>query len=258
MSSHGSLTLQNVSKSFTTHSRTLPVLKQISLDISPGEFVTIVGMSGCGKSTLLRLLTGLETADAGSLLHNGAPIHGASLQRGLVFQNHRLLPWLNVFDNVMLALQTAPLNKPAKVLLVEQQLRLVGLEKFAQAWPYELSGGMAQRVAIARALVNRPEILLLDEPFGALDSLTRARMQDELLRIRDQEGITMVLVTHDVEEAVYLADRVVVMEPNPGRIRRVVAIPTGRPRRRDSIEFLEHQRDILQEITASVPAALSH
>ena len=243
------LSLQQVYKSFPVAEGPLPVLQDINLNIRQGEFVSIVGGSGCGKSTLLRLLVGLEEASSGRLLLENEPIRGTDVARGIVFQDHRLYPWLTVEDNVLLALANAPLSKAQRHALVQEHLALVGLSGFAKAWPSQLSGGMSQRVAIARGLVNRPKVLLLDEPFGALDALTRAQLQDELARIWLAEGITTVLVTHDVDEAVLLGDRVVVMEPRPGRIRRVVEVNLPHPRRRDHLELVRLRTEILQNFS---------
>lgn len=238
----GFLSLHGVDKRFPLKEGELHVLEDISLDIRQGEFVSIVG--GSGKSTLLRLLVGLEEASGGSLRLDGAPIRGTDPARGIVFQDHRLYPWLTVEDNVLLALANSPLDKAERLARVHAHLELVGLGSFAKAWPAQLSGGMSQRVAIARGLVNRPKVLLLDEPFGALDVLTRAQLQDELARIWQTEGITTVLVTHDVDEAVLLGDRVMVMEPRPGRIRRIVPVGLPHPRR-----LAELRSDILQDFT---------
>lgn len=245
----GFLSLHGVDKRFPLKEGELHVLDDISLDIRQGEFVSIVGGSGCGKSTLLRLLVGLEEASGGSLRLDGVPIRGTDPARGIVFQDHRLYPWLTVEDNVLLALANSPLDKAERLARVHAHLELVGLRHFARAWPAQLSGGMSQRVAIARGLVNRPKVLLLDEPFGALDALTRAQLQDELARIWQTEGITTVLVTHDVDEAVLLGDRVVVMEPRPGRIRRIVPVNLPHPRHRDHPRLAELRSDILQDFT---------
>lgn len=232
----------------------LSVLQDITLAIAPGEFVSIVGSSGCGKSTLLRLIVGLEGGYQGHILLGGQPVTGTGLDRGIVFQEHRLFPWLTVEKNVALGLLNAGLTEGQQRATVREHIALVGLQGFEKAYPHQLSGGMSQRVAIARALVNRPDILLLDEPFGALDAMTRAHLQGELRRIWQQEGITMVLVTHDVEEAVYLGDRVVVMEPRPGRIRRTVPVPLAHPRERTSHAFTTVKDAVLREFAAH-PAA---
>lgn len=247
MPSNG-LSLQHLSKQYLPqpgHARGLQVLDNIDLDIAPGEFVSIVGASGCGKSTLLRLILGLDGEYEGRILLDGTAINGTGLERGIVFQDHRLFPWLTVEQNVAVGLKNAPLTAAQKHDAVREHTALVGLESFAQAYPRQLSGGMAQRVAIARGLVNRPSVLLLDEPFGALDALTRTRLQNELQRIWEQERITMILVTHDVDEAVFLGDRVVVMQPDPGRIRRVLDIDLPRPRARSSAAFIALRDDIL-------------
>jgi NitT/TauT family transport system ATP-binding protein/sulfonate transport system ATP-binding protein len=241
------LELKNLSKQYHVKGKALPVLDNISLSIKPGEFVSIVGSSGCGKSTLLRLIIGLENDFRGEILLDGNRIVGTSLERGIVFQEHRLFPWLTVEQNVGLGLLNADVSAEKKRSSVQEHIELVGLKGFESAYPYQLSGGMSQRVAIARALVNRPEVLLLDEPFGALDALTRSHLQQELQRIWEQEGITMILVTHDVEEAVYLGDRVVVMQPRPGRIKRIVDVPLPRSRDRGSFAFAEIKEDVLAE-----------
>ncbi|HWT97036.1 MAG TPA: ABC transporter ATP-binding protein [Terriglobales bacterium] len=218
------LSLARVSKHFDVAGRRVQALSDISLDIQEGEFLSIVGASGCGKSTLLRLILGLDRAYEGSILLDGEKVKRPGLDRGIVFQEHRLLPWLSVEANVAVALRRSKLSPRQKRDTVRAHLELVGLEKFAEAYPAQLSGGMQQRVAIARALVNRPRFLLLDEPLGALDALTRLRLQDELKRIVRHEGITAILVTHDVDEAVYLGDRIVIMQPHPGRIAGILPV----------------------------------
>ena len=228
----GGLAIHAVSRRFRIDGAALTALDRVSLHIAPGEFITILGASGCGKSTLLRLLAGLDAPDEGTLLHDGELIAGPSLQRGLVFQEHRLFPWLTVEDNIGAALLNAPGDAGAKRRAIAEHIAMVGLSGFEKAWPHQLSGGMAQRAAIARGLVNRPDVLLLDEPFGALDALTRVRLQDELKRIWQRERATMVLVTHDVDEALHLGQRVVVMSPRPGRIRRVFETPANLSRDR--------------------------
>jgi ABC-type nitrate/sulfonate/bicarbonate transport system ATPase subunit len=228
--------IRKVSKRYRVKNETLRVLDGLNLGVRQGEFLSIVGASGCGKSTLLRLLVGLERDYEGEIFVKGAPVTGTSLDRGLVFQEHRLFPWLTVEQNVAMALENSSLSPDEKRRSVKEHIELVGLAAFATAYPHQLSGGMAQRAAIARGLANRPSILLLDEPFGALDALTRTRLQNELQRIWQREKVTMILVTHDVEEAVYLGDRVVVMEPRPGRIRRSFSIDVPHPRdRRDPV-----------------------
>lgn len=255
MAHAGTLEIEHLSKQYEVRGEPLPVLQDISLTVAPGEFVSIVGSSGCGKSTLLRLIVGLEADYQGELRLDGARITGTSLQRGIVFQEHRLFPWLTVEQNIALGLLNAPLSAAEKARAVEEHVALVGLQGFESAHPHQLSGGMSQRVAIARALVNRPEVLLLDEPFGALDALTRAHLQQELHRIWQAEGITMILVTHDVEEAVYLGDKVVVMEPRPGRIRRVLPVDLPHPRDRTSLAFTHVKQAVLAEFRDPAAAA---
>ncbi|SFO93576.1 sulfonate transport system ATP-binding protein [Variovorax sp. PDC80] len=225
----------------------LQVLENIDLHVPPGSFTSIVGASGCGKSTLLRLVLGLDDQYEGKILLGGQPIAGTGRERGIVFQDHRLFPWLTVEQNIAVGLRNAPLGAKQKAELVAEHVALVGLGGFEKSWPHQISGGMAQRVAIARGLVNRPRVLLLDEPFGALDALTRARLQNELQRIWQKERITMLLVTHDVEEAVFLGDRVVVMQPSPGRIRRTVAVDLPHPRNRSDPAFIRLRDDVLSD-----------
>jgi sulfonate transport system ATP-binding protein len=248
MANPGIIEIIDVHKQFTVENETLNVLAGLSLTIAPGEFVSIVGLSGCGKSTLLRLLIGLDREYQGEIRIGGEPVRGPSLDRGIVFQEHRLFPWLSVRDNVGLGLQNSTLSAAEKERAVRDHIALVGLEGFENAYPHQLSGGMAQRAAIARALVNRPSILLLDEPFGALDALTRSNLQQELRRIWQAEKISMVLVTHDVEEAVYLGDRVVVLEARPGRIERIVDVPVAHPRDRADARL----KELVEEVRSAI------
>lgn len=226
-------------------------LQNFSLEIAAGELVALVGSSGCGKSTLLRMLVGLESATQGEICINGEPVTGVGKERGIVFQEPRLFPWLNVIDNVMLGLADEKLSRAAKRQRAQEMLERVQLSEFASALPAQLSGGMAQRVAIARGLVAHPQILMLDEPFGALDALTRHTLQQELLQIHRSAGTTTLLVTHDVEEAVALADRIVVLSPRPGRIREVVSLALPHPRQRDDAAFTAACRQIRNLITSA-------
>jgi sulfonate transport system ATP-binding protein len=256
MTDRNEIQIRDLEKTFPGRGGPVKALAGLRLDARRGEFLSIVGGSGCGKSTLLRLISGLEAGFAGEIRVAGEPVRGPGLDRGLVFQDLRLLPWLTAEENVGLALLNSGLPREERRAAVAAHLELVGLGRYAQAYPHQLSGGMSQRVAIARGLVNRPRVLLLDEPFGALDALTRGRLQAELERIWKEEGITMILVTHDVEEAVFLGDRVVVMEPGPGRIRREIAIDLPRPRRRTEARFLELKEEILGEFAETrTPAA---
>jgi len=233
MATPGIIEIVDVKKQYEVDSETLQVLGGLSLTIAPGEFLSIVGVSGCGKSTLLRLIIGLDQDYEGEIRVGGVAVRGTSLDRGIVFQDHRLFPWLTVRENVGLGLTNSSWSEEEKQRAVQEHIELVGLAGFETAYPHQLSGGMAQRAAIARGLVNRPSILLLDEPFGALDALTRSNLQQELQRIWQTEKISMILVTHDVEEAVYLGDRVAVLQARPGRVERLVSVDVPHPRDRD-------------------------
>jgi NitT/TauT family transport system ATP-binding protein/sulfonate transport system ATP-binding protein len=217
----------------------------VNLTIGAGEFVALIGPSGCGKSTLLRLIAGLDMATSGILELDGRPISGPDAERGLVFQNPYLFPWMNINGNVAFGLKARKVYKDKKSE-VAKYLELVGLQKFGKVYPHHLSGGMAQRASLARALINEPLVLLLDEPLGALDAFTRMNMQDEILRIRAEKLVTMVMVTHDVDEAIYLSDRIVVMTPSPGAVERVITVPIGRPRARNTPDFLSLRSLILE------------
>ena len=245
----GTLELRGLSKTYDVEGGTLEVLRDVTLAIRPGAFVTILGSSGCGKSTLLRLILGLDADYDGEILLDGRAVAGPGLDRGIVFQEHRLYPWLTVAENVGLGLE-GRLPPAERRRAVADHVELVRLAGFEQAYPHQLSGGMAQRAAIARALVTRPEILLLDEPLGALDSLTRSYFQEELLRIWREQRITMLMVTHDVEEALYLGTTLVVMEPRPGRIRTAIDIDDPHPRDRTSAAFTDLKRRVLRELQA--------
>ena len=220
-------------------------LDGITLDVAAGELASLVGPSGCGKSTLLRLIAGLDSPDGGELSVGAEPITGPNAERGLVFQDPNLFPWLTVRRNIEAGLV-------ARHVLHEKRnevpdfMRLVGLESFADAYPHHLSGGMAQRVALARALINHPKVLLLDEPLGALDAFTRMRMQDEVLQLWQARRTTMLLVTHDIDEAIYMSDRIVIMTQRPGRVERIISVDLSRPRDRASSEFLRLRGEILE------------
>lgn len=220
-------------------------LEKINIDINPGEFISLVGPSGCGKSTLLRLITGLDKPNEGELYLDDDKITAPHYERGLVFQNPTLFPWLNVHDNVASGLKARKIYNEKKEEVAEF-IKLVGLEGFEKSYPHQLSGGMAQRVSLARALVNHPKVLLLDEPLGALDAFTRMQMQDEILRLWKERGTTMILVTHDVDEAIYLSDRIVIMSPRPGRIEEIIDVNLSRPRQRNYPDFLRLRSKILE------------
>ena len=243
------LTIRNVNKNFQQGQKSLSVLNQIDLDITKGEFVSIVGSSGCGKSTLLRLIAGLDREYDGEIRLNGTPVLGPDLKRGLIFQEHRLLPWLTVSENIGLALEETDLTVSDRKKLIQEHIELVGLKGFEKSYPHQLSGGMSQRVAIARGLVNKPDILLLDEPFGALDAITRDILQKELQRIWEQEKITMILVTHDIEEAVFLGDRVIVMSARPGKIKSIIPVQTAHPRHKDDAQLFHLRNEAISNLT---------
>lgn len=251
----GALSVRDLDKSFQIGGRPHKVLDAINLDVRPGEFVSIVGASGCGKSTLLRLIVGLDTDYSGELRLDGERIATTSLDRGIIFQDHRLFPWMTLEQNVELALINTDTPKDRRAKIVADHIALVNLTGFEKAYPHQLSGGMAQRAAIARALVTQPRLLLLDEPLGALDALTRVHVQNELQRIWMTQRSTMVMVTHDVEEALYLGDRVIVMSPNPGRIRRIVDVDLPHPRDRSSPLLHRLKDEILAELTSGADAA---
>ena len=239
--------VEHLNKSFITDKKPLEVLRDINLDIKEGEFITIVGHSGCGKSTLLRIMCGLTEYEDGIVERNGHKVEGPGPQCGMVFQNHRLLPWLKIKDNVGFGLEG--LSKKEKAKKVQSHIELVGLKGFENSYPAQLSGGMAQRAAIARGLVNNPKILLLDEPFGALDALTRIQMQKEIIHIKNQQNTTMVMVTHDIDEAIVLGDRIVVMSARPGQILEIIEVK-GAGHRRNSGDFDLYKKKIYDYLFA--------
>ncbi len=243
-----SLRVREVSKSFPLPDEPTTrrlALDNVSLSLTAGELVSLVGPSGCGKSTLLRLIAGLDSPDSGELMVGAESITGPNAERGLVFQDPNLFPWLTVRRNIEAGLVARHVLKE-KRHEVDEFMRLVGLESFAGAYPHHLSGGMAQRVALARALINHPKVLLLDEPLGALDAFTRMRMQDEVLRLWQARRTTMLLVTHDIDESIYMSDRIVIMTQRPGRIERTIPVALERPRDRSSADFLQLRGEILE------------
>jgi sulfonate transport system ATP-binding protein len=219
-------------------------LREVTLDVAPGAFVALIGPSGCGKSTLLRLIAGLECADCGGIFLDGERVTAPGSERGFVFQNHTLFPWLNVYGNIAFGLKARGVYRERKGE-VKRFIQMVGLEGFEKSFPHQLSGGMCQRAALARALAVYPKVLLLDEPLGALDAFTRMNMQEELLKIRRENRMTTVMVTHDVDEAVYLADEVAVMSPTPGKIEKLIKVELARPRARSNPEFLRYRTRLL-------------
>jgi len=224
------LTVSKLHKTFESEGKTTLALKDINFSTHRREFLCVVGPSGCGKSTLVRILAGLEEHSSGDVLLQGQPVSGPGRDRGMVFQGYTLFPWLTVKKNVMFGLEVNGHGKLECEREAMQWLQLVGLEKFADVYPHQLSGGMKQRVAIVRALANQPRILLMDEPFGALDAQTRARMQAHLLEIWRKIDITIVFITHDLDEAIFLADRILVLSAHPGEIQELIEVPVPRPR----------------------------
>jgi NitT/TauT family transport system ATP-binding protein len=238
------LSIHEVSHYFELEGRPLPVLERISLRVEPGEFVALLGPSGCGKSSLLRLVAGLDFPTVGSVFMDGRPIDGPDASRIIVFQDPTLYPWRTVWSNVALGLEARGLLRTHRER-VDDVLRLVGLAGFPTAYPRQLSGGMSQRAALARALVNDPQLLILDEPLGQLDSLTRIAMQEELVSLWQRAGFTALLVTHDVEEAVFLASRIIVLSDRPARIRAEVVNGRPYPRHRGDPHLAELRREIM-------------
>ncbi|MBR1866851.1 MAG: ABC transporter ATP-binding protein [Lachnospiraceae bacterium] len=224
----------------------LEVLRDIDLKIRGGEFISIVGTSGCGKSTLIRIIAGLETATSGTVSIGGEQVTRPSVRTGMIFQESRLFPWLSVERNIDFGLHQK-VDKAEKRERVRRYIDIVGLGGFEKALPSQLSGGMQQRVSIARALINKPSVLLLDEPFGALDALTRINMQNEVLSIWEKEKTTMILITHDIDEAIFLSDRILVMGKNPGEVKKEIEVPLSRPRGRNSRDFIRIRETIYKE-----------
>jgi sulfonate transport system ATP-binding protein len=246
------LELRGVGKSFVVDASEIRALADVSFSVAPGEFVSIVGPSGCGKSTLLRLVAGLEFPDTGEVLFDRTRVAGPSLRRGIVFQDHRLFPWLTVAANVAVGLLNSAVPEEQKQQIARRFISLVGLDGFENAYPHQLSGGMAQRASIARSLAARPQILLLDEPLGALDSLTRGQMQAELLRVWQHEAVTMLMVTHDVAEAVFLSDRIVVMDRKPGRVRDIIDVGLAKPRNRHDPGVVSLTEQLIDRLETAV------
>ncbi len=237
----GNIQIQNVNKSFDE----VHVLNNFSLDIEPGSFVSLIGPSGCGKSTLLRIIGGLEKSYEGAVFLDGEKISKAGSDRGFAFQGSNLFPWLTVKGNVAFGLKARKIYKEKKQD-VNEIINLVGLSGFENSYPHQISGGMQQRASLARALVGHPKVLLLDEPLGALDAFTRMNLQDEILRIKKENNMTMLMVTHDVDEAIYMSDRVVVMSARPSKVEAVIDIELPKPRARIQDAFAIYRNKILE------------
>ncbi|HZE52219.1 MAG TPA: ABC transporter ATP-binding protein [Bradyrhizobium sp.] len=249
------LTIRGVTKRFTVGDGELEALAPVDLTIPQGEFVCMIGASGCGKSTLLRIIAGFEEPTTGDVAIYGNAIAGPGSDRGMVFQDYALFPWMTVRENISFGPRQRQLPREEIERTTDEFIRMVGLERFADRYPNQLSGGMKQRVAIARVLANNANILLMDEPFGALDALTREQLQHELLQIWARTGVTTIFVTHSVEEAVLLADRVLVMSAGPGRIDSDFRIDLARPREVSSPEFNAMRRDVARRLTSHLALA---
>jgi len=248
--------IRDVTLTYDTPAGKVPGVKDVSIDIAPSEFVCIVGPSGCGKSTLLNIVAGFLSPAAGEIRIGGKPVTGHGMDRGVVFQDFaQLFPWRTALGNVTFGLEMKGVGKEEREKIAHEQLRLVKLEHFTASYPHHLSGGMQQRVAIARALAYNPSVLLMDEPFAALDALTRDEMQRLLAEVWRETRKTVIYVTHNVAEAVYLADRVVVMTPHPGTVKAEVRIPLKRPRDPLSAEFVEWQKKLLDYLGHDTGAA---
>lgn len=246
------LAVRDVTKTFQVGGDTVEALRRVSLNIDKGEFVCLIGASGCGKSTLLRIIAGFEQPSSGQVSLYEHPVAGPGSDRGMVFQDYALFPWMTVRENIAFGPRQKGLPRARIREITDEYLDMVGLAKFADRFPQQLSGGMKQRVAIARVLANECELLLMDEPFGALDALTREKLQQELLEIWARTRVTIIFVTHSVEEAVLLSDRVVVMTAGPGRIEADIPIELVRPREVSAIDFNQVRRDITQRLTSHV------
>jgi len=244
------LAVRGVTKRFTVGDEEIEALARVDVTIGEGEFVCLIGASGCGKSTLLRLIAGFDEPSTGDVTSGGKPITGPGSDRGMVFQDYALFPWMTVRQNIGFGPRQRQLPRKEIAEIANEFVRLVGLERFADRYPSQLSGGMKQRVAIARVLANNAQVLLMDEPFGALDALTREQLQGELLQIWKRTGVTIIFVTHSVEEAVLMADRVLVMSAGPGRIENDIVIDLPRPRDVSSPEFNAVRRDVARRLTS--------
>lgn len=242
----GEIKFENVKKSFVrADGETVHALNGVNLTINQGDFVSLIGPSGCGKSTMLRLLAGLDSPTEGTVYIDDEKITKPNYDRGLAFQDPNLFPWLTIYDNIAFGLRARHIFKQKRES-VDEFIELVGLKGFEKSYPHQLSGGMCQRASLARALIGHPKALLLDEPLGALDAFTRMNMQDEILRIKKEQKMTMVMVTHDVDEAVYMSNKIVVMSPRPAKIEKVIDVNLTQPRDRNNPEFIRLRSEILK------------
>jgi NitT/TauT family transport system ATP-binding protein len=248
------LEVRSLKKSYTSRDGTIEAISDVSFSIEPGEFVCLVGPSGCGKTTLLKCLGGLLAPTGGEILFQGDPVRRPLPQMGFVFQDYSrsLLPWLRVDKNVTFPLRHKGFDADRQAQLAEESLRVVGLSEFARSFPWELSGGMQQRVAIARALAYEPELLLMDEPFASVDAQTRGDLEDLLLEVWQRYGVTTLFVTHDIDESVYLADRVIVLSPRPSRVQKVLAVDLPRPRDQIDTKQLTEFTRLRTEVVSTI------
>ena len=249
------LTVENLNKKYVSHGSVTSALVDINLRIEEGEFVCLLGPSGCGKSTLLKIIAGLIPATSGRITINGRPVNGPGPERAVVFQDYALFPWMTVRDNVEFGLEARRRPAAERREVSSRLLKVVGLSDFAERFPHQLSGGMKQRVSIARALAVDPSLLLMDEPFGALDAQTRHLLQDELLRVWREYRKTVVFVTHSIEEAIYLSDRIVVMTARPGRVKQIMVVPEARPRDMASVDMNQRQREVRAVLSEEIARA---
>lgn len=240
------LKIENVNRIYNDGDTETEALSDINLEIKKGEFISIIGASGCGKTTLLRLIAGLDKPQSGDLYLYDEKIKGADTKRGYVFQNGGLYEWLTVEQNIAAGLKARHVYKKEKHR-IPNYIEMMGLNGFENVFIHQISGGMAQRVAIARSLINNPEVLLLDEPMGALDNFTRAALQDKILEIKAKKNITMILVTHDIDEALYLSDRIIIMTPRPGKISEIIDVKMSHPRNRNGVDYVELRKKLLEK-----------
>jgi len=244
----GAIDVEHVGRTYTdANGNRIEALQDVSINIRPGEFISLIGPSGCGKTTLLRLIAGLDKPQAGELFLDSERIKGTNHERGLVFQQSNLFPWETIENNISAGLKARKVYKERKQEIAHY-IQIAGLKGFERSYPHQVSGGMAQRASLVRALINDPKVLLLDEPLGALDSFTRIELQNKLLELWYERGTTMVLVTHDVDEAIYLSDRIVIMTPRPGKIEEVVEVKLPRPRARNDASFIALRSEILEKL----------
>ncbi len=246
------LVIKNISRTFTAKDRVIQALDNVNLEVKDKEFICILGPSGCGKTTLLRIIAGLDSPTSGEVMLEGAKIEKPGQDRGMVFQDYSLFPWRTVIDNIAFGLEVMGVDKKERYENAREYLKLLDLENFGNSYPYELSGGMRQRIAIVRALINNPKLLLMDEPFGALDAQTRNIMQAELLRIWEKKHKTIIFITHSVDEAVYLADRIVVMSARPGTVKEIFCVDLPHPRIRTSLEANRIRDKVLKSLGTEI------